>query len=320
MSQSISKVSIVPLSWWEPALERRLPFELGGGISVENVSSLISHSDLHLLVSDPDEQVQVTKWSACLLHKYEVVPDGNLTNERSRDLLFYVAAHLRLIVPTTTSFRRCLQACMGNSQIYLESYSYSFNRIWLEDCEGMCAQIKEPHIEKLRVWVPWIIRLIENWEGFYPLYLSLHLSERARLADDPRIRHLLLVMALEALVSSKNRYGRRTFVPRIKKLLGSNLDLYEKYRCGLQSNLPPLILGEIIEDVFALRNTIAHGDKLRNDWIIPNRRMGKNVRLHHADELREAATSMLALVWNKIIDENLQETFADKSKMKAYFS
>ena len=48
--------------------------------------------------------------------------------------------------------------------------------------------------------------------------------------------------------------------------------------------------------------------------------MGKNnVRLHYADELREAATSIVALAWNKIIDENLQETFADKSKMEAYF-
>jgi len=322
MPQSItkvSKVSIVPLLWRNSQLEQNLPFDLGNGLSIENMSSLIQ-SDLHSTVEEyqREEQKKFKDWSVCWVHRYE----GSYSDSgrKSLTLLWYVLAHLRLIVPHKTNLGHHLQARLENARLVAEHSSWTLDTIWLEDCERASSiEIKMEHLEKLKSWLPWVIKFQASWEDFYPLYISVYWSEKAYLEEDPKIRHLLRVMALEALVSSEKDYGKISlFLPRLKKLLDAGTDLYEQYRCDLEPDLPKLILNDVVEDVWKLRHKIAHGDKIPSDWISQRTRGGTRRTLTYADTLGEASASMVALAWRKIIDSGLQATFANKSRMEKY--
>ena len=151
---------------------------------------------------------------------------------------------------------------------------------------------------------------------------SIHLTTFFREAyaeEDPRIRNLLRVMALEALFASGTAFGKQALVPSLPKFIGSSADLYAQYRSDWRRDLGQLTVASVIEDVCNLRNRIAHGDSIPKAWLEADYRGGINYSLCYADGLREAATSMLSLSWKKILKDGLQDTFADKLKMESYF-
>ncbi len=87
---------------------------------------------------------------------------------------------------------------------------------------------------------------------------------------------------------------------------------------GVRPNLPSLILSQIIEDLCVLRNKIAHGDRIPDDWLKKHFRDGMNEPLCYADALREAATILVSVTWRKIMESHLQTEFSDKSVLSSY--
>jgi hypothetical protein len=198
-------------------------------------------------------------------------------------------------------------------------FSHEHVPLVLEDAELSCSDIGLEHLNKLKLWMPWIIRFEKDWRDSFPLFISLHFSEKAYTEEDPRIRNLLRVMALEALFASGSAFGKKALVPRLPKFIGLRADLNAQYQSNWRADLGPLILSNVIQDVCTLRNKIAHGDTIPEAWLEMKCRKGVNYVLCYADALREAATSMLSLSWKKILSDGLQDIFADKMKMEAYF-
>ena len=162
----------------------------------------------------------------------------------------------------------------------------------------------------------WIVMFMSNWETYFPLYVSMNLSEKAYLEPSPSVRHMLRVMSIEALLSSETVYGKR-IMPRILKLLGGK-DLYAQYESDIQC-LPTLICDEtLLDQIFTARKKIGHGDRMPREWVKKHGRQGSERSLCYADMLTEAATSIVSLLWQHILNERLQETFADKAKLEAY--
>jgi hypothetical protein len=91
-----NRIIITPLDW---ASNRRsfLPFQLGFGFEVRDVSPDVANLDLEVwkrLVSD-DERERVKGWSVCLVNNYREFFRGD--RERLVEtLMHYVVAHLRL--------------------------------------------------------------------------------------------------------------------------------------------------------------------------------------------------------------------------------
>jgi hypothetical protein len=85
--------------------------------------------------------------------------------------------------------------------------------------------------------------------------------------------------------------------------------------------LPPLVLLNVLRDVCALRNKVAHGDAIPDRWLTRNcRHTIVGQQLNYCEELLEASTGMLSLAWQTIIDGRLQAHFGTKDKMEAYFN
>lgn len=236
-------------------------------------------------------------------------------------MLGYVAAHLRFLVPNKANAEYILKGTLKNGVLEPFSFSPEAYPLFLEDCEILCSEIGLEHLRTLKKWMPWIVQFRTSWRDYYPLLLSLLFSEKAYREETIEVRHLLRVMALEALVSSEKRHGMKALGDRLGTLIGTDMDLYAQYRSILQPNLPEFVFGKVIRDVCRLRNKVAHGDALPRDWLKPDRRPGErggSANLTYTDELREAATSMVSLAWKKILDNGLQATFADKARMETY--
>lgn len=324
MSQQITRISIVPLRNWHYALKASLPFNLGRGFVIQDLSQSLSQVDVAIWNQyiSPEEQKQIKGETLCLEHRYQITPEIGEDEKQSERLLQYVAAHLRFLVPNKTNAEYIL--CVELKSGLLEPFSFTPDSypLFLEDCEKLCSEIGVQHLEALKAEMSWIVQFRKNWREFYPLFLSLLFSEKAYREETNEVRHLLRVMALEALVSSDTVFGKNALINRLGKLIGTSTDLYAQYRTELQPSLPQLIFGNVIADVCELRNKVAHGDKLPAAWLKRDRRRGElggSYSLSYADELREAVTSMVSLAWKKIINDGLQSTFGDKAKMEAYF-
>jgi hypothetical protein len=323
MRQISKHILITPLDRPAFSIVSSLPFSLGFGFEVRDMREVLRDANLEVwksVVSD-QERDRIRGWSFCLTHTYTENMLRGTRQNLSETLMHYVVAHLRLIVPNVTNADRILRATVESNKFDPLSIGVQTPPLFLEDCEEMCSEIDIPHLEKLRSWMPWIVRFRRRWRSFYPLYLSLYFAEMARAEDDARVRHVLRVMALEALLSTDTTYGFNALSPKIPKLLGPKTDIYAQYRNSDQPFLPQLIVSNVLKDVCRLRNAVAHGAGVPPDWLVPNRRptFGLARELNYAEELLEASTGMLNLVWQTIIDSRLQITFATKSKMEGYF-
>jgi len=122
-------------------------------------------------------------------------------------------------------------------------------------------------------------------------------------------------MALEALFSDKQVYGKRAIKSRLLPLI-DGADLYAVYRSEFQSLHPLLVDKTLIEDVVSLRNEIAHGGGVPQAWLkTPSRNA---VNKSYLDDLTDAGTALVRLVWLHILDNSLQSLFSDKIKMASY--
>lgn len=289
-------------------------------MSVRDLSPLLSTLNLALWSKfvAPEDQDEIKQWSVCLEHRFRTTPEIGEDERQSERFLHFIVAHLRLLVPTKTNANCFLQGGIENEQLDPFRFSHHVDPVFLEDCEILCTEITVEHLRRLKSMIPWVVKLKDNWPTYYPLYLSLRLSEKAYLEQDTDIRHLLRVMALEALFSSGNKYGKKALVPRMGKFLGEDADLYEQYRNAFQLGLPRMPLKQVVSDVCDLRNRIAHGEPIPDRWLQRDRRFGQGYSLNRADELREAATSMMSASWRKLLGDSLQQVFADKSKVGTY--
>src|SRR5271165_436750 len=207
MRQRAERIIITPLDW-ASNLRSLLPFYLGFGFEVRDVSPDFANLNLEVwrrFVSD-EERGRVKGWSICLVNNYLEFFRGD-KEKLVESLMHYIVAHLRLIVPNRANADRFLRADITTKGLEPLTITSHTESLYLEDCEQLCAELRIEHLQKLKSWMPWIVGFKRRWKAFYPLYLSLYFAEMARREDEARVRHVLRVMALEALVSTDKTYG-----------------------------------------------------------------------------------------------------------------
>jgi hypothetical protein len=328
----VDKLTVVPVSDFDIFNMDGLPqggFDLGFGVRLEDFSGRMASLSLGVWkrAFSEDQMKEIKNWSTCLVHRYQSPPTIGEAENDSGNLLGYIIAHLRLIALNRTS---------RNDELYLQvtasgeldpfrcSKSSFWPQIHLTDSEKVVLGIRLKHLETLKSWMPWIVEFCRDWRAYYPLWVSLDFLEKFYLEYSSfRARHLFRVMALEALLCSEHDkdYGRQALKSKLPKLLGWHCDLYAPYQNDLiGSRLPVLPLtDQLIDDMYTLRNKVAHGDQMPADWMKDYRPGWVDQGISYAAVLCEAAGSMLRLAWCRIISDDLQKTFADKKKMQKFF-
>jgi hypothetical protein len=125
---------------------------------------------------------------------------------------------------------------------------------------------------------------------------------------------------VEALFTSHNREhkGSKVAKARIKSLLGEGTRIYprEEWRDVIPDCT--LTIGDLTDDLYEMRNYVAHGDKLPDSYFATYRR-GINGDVTKCEVLLEAASFIIRNSLLKILNDDLLDHFADAGPAEEYF-
>jgi hypothetical protein len=145
-----------------------------------------------------------------------------------------------------------------------------------------------------------------DWGHFHHLYWKARFS--------------LWCSAIEAIYTSNTPEHKGSLVAkeRIKWFLGPDTLIYEPG--DIQDNQPEVTttVDGIVDDLYQLRNVIAHGDKTPDKfWATARSEYGEDVTL--AEMLTEAASRIIRASLLRILEDNLLNHFVDGPASEAFF-
>jgi hypothetical protein len=132
---------------------------------------------------------------------------------------------------------------------------------------------------------------------------------------------LLWASAIEAIFTShgNEHKGSRVAKERIKWFLGQDTSIYPPGELTDLLPDPRITINDIVEDLYQVRNFIAHGDKIPGHFLLDTLRDGLNGRLTIFQVLSEAQSFIIRTSLLKILQNNLLDHFADAGPAEAYF-
>ncbi len=138
---------------------------------------------------------------------------------------------------------------------------------------------------------------------------------------DPKARYLLWASAIESIYTSSHRNHKTALVAksRIKWFLEENTPIYAPGDLPQLLADPHITIGDIVGDVYEIRNIIAHGDKLPDRLDAPRRNEFCNDRVSIYQVLFDAASFIIRTSLLKILRDNLLDHFANENAANAYF-
>lgn len=134
-------------------------------------------------------------------------------------------------------------------------------------------------------------------------------------------RFILWASALESIFTTHNRdhQGSRVAIARIKWFLGENTRIYPDGE--LPETIPEcrLTLVDVLDELYALRNFVAHGDKVPDEFFHTHLRQSITGGVSRAEVVSETASFIIRESLLKILREGLLDNFADAGPAEAFF-
>lgn len=295
---------------------------LGHGFSIRNIRGILAAECFRLWDSQisRDELNDILSWELCLVHEFSSQLVLGPDEQRSALLTRLVVASFRWIHPTESAdywFVCGLPSEQGAFTVHQFAHRHNLH-IFLEDFEARMGLASPKVFLKAAPFLVEFERIVDSIVNrtfeFNPVVTALRLSEQAYLDFDPQSRFLKRMMALEALFSTRDNYGKRALIPRLPKFVGEDTLIYP----GTGTSYS---VGSVLADMCDLRNAFAHGDIVPGKFLdtpADSRVASTNVK-SYADILREASAVVVRHVLVRIFQKRLVDVFADKKKMEALF-
>jgi len=322
-------ISLCPISveHLEDDPSNLLPLKISDSLFVEDVSEILHETAFDPLVPQyysKEEVGGLTKAKYALVRRIEC-EDGEEPNTRAESvrMLYQFYIGLKAIRPTTGRFQ-VLHYDMGVPKPRLPAGERNDYATILCDCE-ILNRVRIKDLMELVKLAPCISRTLISAKN--PISQAAQSLEIGYRADFLNVRHLLWVVGLDALFTStewKNQ-GKDVAVGRIRDFLGLDFQIYpEQPFAGFDlPTLGSLLLKDVVEQIYKLRNDFAHGTWPDKQWAgrVCRRSLDPGRDIYYAEQLSEAASATLRGCLRKILsDSQSVEIFSDKAKMNSYFA
>jgi hypothetical protein len=299
-----NKMTIVPLHYCDERLT--VPIGLGTDLTVENVAGILrpEHFDLWSDYVPKKEREDLSSTEIGIVHRFSSKEHIGRAEADSQDKVFKAFIFLRLIRPTRERYSN-IQLSLNDNKPDVFSFSHpvpagpntpnlqAFNRFHQEDLDRLVREL--PKFLHFATPPPlYRIRAVRFFEAGYAQ------------VTDPLLQFITWMMGIESMFSEdKAPLERQTLIRRIEELLGSDTDIYSEAELALFPDEPtPLLVREILPDLFALRNSAVHGIGVPSgfdDRTTQSPATGEAV--HYVDVLREGASFVLRKLVLKAIKE-----------------
>lgn len=319
--------------WGEPEQFdlKRLPLDIAEGVRIEDVSQLLRHDTFKSVEkragSDEVEALQRTRYA--LVHRFDAemtIKNGEVisTEDYIRDseqLIRKVAACLRLIRPMRQSSTFMRGNIQDDGTFDVESWQSPADLMEVPEVQ-MLFQLRNRDADDLRTYTPSFLKAMNG--NFWKFKMAVQFHELGHWADEGehlKARYLLWASAIESIYTSHhlNHQGSKVATARIKWFLGENTSIYGPGEISDLLTDPNITIGSVVDDLYKIRNYIAHGDRIPDRYLRETVRdsFGGSVSVYAM--LFEAQSCIIRTSLLRILRDGLLSHFADASSAEAYF-
>lgn len=329
----IGRLSIGPPRGMEDEdFDLKLPFEILPDVQIEDVSSLIRKGefDIHKPGLGEYRIRELERIKYAIIHRYpqhgldpdtgKYLVDTGQTN-RSRKLVQEMAACLRIIRPVTVYADFCEGEVADNGELYNFAFNEPEPNFSLPINQRLFA-FRNEDVQLLRSYAPLFRSAMVG--SFWKFRMAVQMYDTGYFQTDHwKIRFFLWTSVLEALFTSQNpnreHSGSRVAKERIKEMLGPGTSVYPPEELSRLEANPSLTVADVLDEIYCLRNHIAHGDMIPGHYFQTTGRSSLNGPLVRIDMLIENISFIVRRSLLKIMKDNLLAHFRDAASSEAYF-
>jgi len=180
--------------------------------------------------------------------------------------------------------------------------------------------LRNQDADDLRFYAPQFLQGMRG--GFWKFRMAVQFHELGHFqATDWKARFLHWCSAIESIYTTHHpeHQGKMLATSRIKWFIGENTSIYAPGDLLDLVQDPGITVGQVVEDLYDMRNFMAHGDKIPDPYFKEDLRMGLDGGVKRAEVLLEAASFIIRISLLKILRDGLLNHFADATPAEAYF-
>lgn len=311
----------------------RLPFEIVDGVCIEDVSGCFRENEFHYvekkLGSDATEDLKGIKYA--LVHRFngaatfedkEFIPEHeHVTN--SEKLLGNIAGCLRLIRPMRQTASHMRGTIKEDGTFYIDSFQSSANMMDVPEVQKLYL-LRDQDADDLKLLAPKFLRAFKARCLKFILAARFHELGHWQSGEFGMARYMLWSSAIESIYTTRHAQHSNSTVAkaRIKWFLDAGTSIYEPDDFPLEMTAPdpPITVGNVVEELYELRNCLAHGDTIPDKFFKDVLRQGYNGDLNIYSVLFEAQSFIIRKSLLRILRDGLTAHFADAPASEAYFT
>lgn len=306
-----------------------LPFEIEPNVHVEDVSGVIDYDDLEsyksFIAKSQFEALERIKYA--IIHRYpqnavdgngHFIADAEMTF-RSRQLVQELAACLRIIRPVSQLASFCEGQINTTGKLCHFAFSDPLASLNLPPNHNLFS-IRTKDVQDLRMYAPVFRNAMRG--DYWKFRMAAQMYDTGYFQSEHwKVRFFLWTAALEALFTTQTREhgGSRVAAERIKHYLGATTSVYPPEELHHLNLNPNLTVADVVDEIYCLRNHIAHGDKLPDYYYQASGRGDVNGSLSRIQMALEHLSFIVRHSLVRIMKDNLLPHFVDAASSEAHF-
>jgi hypothetical protein len=308
----------------QPFNEQVLPFVVVAGITVEDVRPLFTEETFKWVRNElgRHDLEDLQEIHHAIVHRYVVdnEADGSPADVESEKLVRNMVACLRLIRPMRQRTGLLRGVLLQNGTIDVRHFEHPRSILEVPEVQKL-FHLRNADLESLKDIAGEFLRAMggESWK----FRMAVEFHEAGHFQDWYwKARYSLWCSALEALYTTQAPEHRGSLVAeeRIKWFLGEGTSIYDVGDIpDYIRPQPRIIVGGVVEELYVIRNCIAHGDKVPDEFFQRMVRQGVNGELSILQVLIEALSFIIRKSLHRILWDGLQNEFADAGSSQTYF-
>jgi hypothetical protein len=322
--EAIRKIALYPFAgvtatWDDDPFDTSvLPATLVPGVTIEDVTPLFTEDTFGWMASELGRRdTKALQDIRCaIVHRYEPDIYGE-SDPKAEKLVRTLSACLRLVRPMRqdASFTR---GTIRDNKFQFEHLEHPNNLTEVPTVQKLFLPRNRDLIRLQNV----AAKFLNAMEGeFWKFRMAVSLHEQGHFAGlHWKGRMSLWCSALESIFTSNSREHKGSLVAkeRIKWFLGAATCIYAPGDIPSFEPQTKITIEDVIDDLYELRNCLAHGDKTPDRFFV-NKRTSFDESLNVLGVLHEAISFIIRESLLRILEADLLSQFADGPASEAYF-
>jgi hypothetical protein len=328
VNDEVQRVTLYPIagvaaSWEdEPFDESKLPATLTPDMTVENVTPLFRNDTWKHFegeISKRDLEV-LKRVKHAIVYRYASTEYGSgELDEQSVKLVHNLAACLRLIRPMRQYALVMNGPLQADGTIKIQRFDHPIHLMEIPHIQKGFS-LRNRDVTELQSVAPSFLDAMfgEYWKFRMPvsLYEAGHFQDTFW-----KSRFFLWSSAIEAIFTSqtsdREHSGGKVAKARVKWFLGPSTRIYAPGDVPSFAPQPEPMIADVIDDLYEVRNCVAHGDKVPDKFLVRASTGYENT--NRLATLEEAASFIVRASLLKILKNNLLIHFKGGAESESYF-